>query len=314
LRLDELSLRRSLIWGTFPSLPHALPEDLALWLVGQHLRHSSGLSRCIPFNAFGTDFTTGPGPRGEYLNKARGDARKAIALAPDLAQGHLALASLFESLLDFTGASQEYGRALALEPGNATLLAAYGWFAVQMGKTEAGLAAARRAVALDPLNSWNHISLGKALMFARRYPEAIAALTDARALSPNDWYANSWLGSAYYSSGDFRRAEAVFESVQPANTFNRLQGLAMAYDKLRRHADAETLFAQARASQGDNVGVFYAMIYAQWGDTARALDWLEAAMRQQDPYLENIKTAPLLDPLRKEPRFQAIERALKFPD
>jgi hypothetical protein len=27
-----------------------------------------------------------------------------------------------------------------------------------------------------------------------------------------------------------------------------------------------------------------------------------------------VKTEPLLDPLRKEPRFQAIERELKFPN
>jgi hypothetical protein len=28
----------------------------------------------------------------------------------------------------------------------------------------------------------------------------------------------------------------------------------------------------------------------------------------------HLKAEPLLDPLRKEPRFQAIERELKFPD
>jgi hypothetical protein len=27
-----------------------------------------------------------------------------------------------------------------------------------------------------------------------------------------------------------------------------------------------------------------------------------------------LKVDPLLDPLRKEPRYRAIERALKFPD
>ena len=57
----------------------------------------------------------------------------------------------------------------------------------------------------------------------------------------------------------------------------------------------------------------YAAIYAQRGDTARALDWLETAMRQRDPGLEYLKTGPWLNPLRKEPRFQAIERELKFP-
>ena len=37
-------------------------------------------------------------------------------------------------------------------------------------------------------------------------------------------------------------------------------------------------------------------------------------MRLRDPGLANLKLDPLIDPLRQEPRFQAIERALKFPD
>jgi hypothetical protein len=37
-------------------------------------------------------------------------------------------------------------------------------------------------------------------------------------------------------------------------------------------------------------------------------------LRVRDPGLGNLKTDPLLDPLRKEPRFQAIERSLKFPN
>jgi hypothetical protein len=56
------------------------------------------------------------------------------------------------------------------------------------------------------------------------------------------------------------------------------------------------------------------MIYAEWGDTARALDWLETAMRLHDYYLWTLRTSPSFDPLRKEPRFQAIERELKFPN
>jgi hypothetical protein len=37
-------------------------------------------------------------------------------------------------------------------------------------------------------------------------------------------------------------------------------------------------------------------------------------MRLRDPGLVELKTDPLMDPLRKEPRLQAIERELKFPD
>jgi len=53
---------------------------------------------------------------------------------------------------------------------------------------------------------------------------------------------------------------------------------------------------------------------AQWGNRAEALKWLETAMRLGDPALAYLRTDPLMDPLRKEPRFQAIERALTFPN
>jgi len=45
----------------------------------------------------------------------------------------------------------------------------------------------------------------------------------------------------------------------------------------------------------------------------QARECLDTAMRMRDAGLEFLKTDPLLDPLRKEPRFQAIERKLKFP-
>ncbi len=57
-----------------------------------------------------------------------------------------------------------------------------------------------------------------------------------------------------------------------------------------------------------------AMTYAQWGEITLALDCLETAMRQRDTYLQFVKTSPFFDPLRKQPRFQTIEQALKFPD
>jgi tetratricopeptide (TPR) repeat protein len=64
---------------------------------------------------------------------------------------------------------------------------------------------------------------------------------------------------------------------------------------------------------GDTASYQYATIYAQRGDRAQALEWLETALRVRDPRLELLKTDPLMDPLRQEPCFQAIERELNFP-
>jgi hypothetical protein len=69
-----------------------------------------------------------------------------------------------------------------------------------------------------------------------------------------------------------------------------------------------------KAEDGDTAAYQYATIYAQWGNRAKALEWLETAWRLRDPGLRQLKTDALMDPLRKEPRFQAIERELKFPN
>jgi hypothetical protein len=90
--------------------------------------------------------------------------------------------------------------------------------------------------------------------------------------------------------------------------------LALVYHKLGRRTDAETALARYKAREGNAGAYGYTKIYAQWGKTPEALDWLETSLRLRDPGLIALKTEPLLDPLRKEPRFQAIEKALKLPD
>jgi tetratricopeptide (TPR) repeat protein len=92
------------------------------------------------------------------------------------------------------------------------------------------------------------------------------------------------------------------------------QCLAVIYHKLGRHADAEAELAKLKAAQGDASAYQYATIYAQWGNRAKALEWLETAWRLRDPGLVYLKTDPLLDPIRQEPRFEAMMRELKFPN
>ncbi len=265
--------------------------------------------RSVALAAYARNYATGPAIHETYT-KAHTDAHKAIALTPELAEAHYALAKVLEDSLEFTRASQEYQRAVALAPGNALLLGEYGVFVADMGQTEAGLAAARHALVLDPLSSDAHISVGAALMAARRYPEAIAAFTDAKGLGGSG-FASAWQSFAYIASGDFQSARTACER---ADDSNKPICFALVYEKLGRHADARQALSQLQAESGDASAVFYAMIYAQWGDTARALDWLETAMRHRDPYLIRVRQNRNFDPLRDEPRFQAIERELKFPN
>jgi hypothetical protein len=102
--------------------------------------------RSLAFADFARALVTGAGV-GDYLNKAQVDAHKSITLAPDLADGHLALANVFA------------------------------------GSLEAGLATAHRLLVLDPLNSMNHFGLGASLVFARRS----RATERAKSMDPGAW-------------------------------------------------------------------------------------------------------------------------------
>jgi hypothetical protein len=66
--------------------------------------------------------------------------------------------------------------------------------------------------------------------------------------------------------------------------------------------------------RGDAAAYQYAGIYAQWGNTPKAIEWLETALRLRAPGLEALKTDPLMDPIRQEPRFQTVMWELKFPN
>ena len=269
-------------------------------------------SRSIALS-YGAAQAATPAAAREGFDKAQADARQAAALAPDLAQAHLALATVLElGTLDFTRASGAYERALALAPGNAQVLRISGLFAAYMGHIDAGLAAARRALVLDPLARDSHSLLGRALYAARRYEEAVVVFSEGISLDPGDKAFYTYRGLAYYGLGDLQSARDSCETKR--DYLGNQWCLAVIYDKLGRRADAEAELSKLKASMGDVMAYQYASVYAQRGDNPKALEWLETALRLRDPGLENLKTDPLMDPLRKEARFQALMRELKFPN
>jgi tetratricopeptide (TPR) repeat protein len=181
-----------------------------------------------------------------------------------------------------------------------------------MGHFDAGIAATRRAVVLDPLDRDSYTDLGVALYAARRYGDAAAAFAEAINLDPQFKLAYGRRGLALYELGDLESARASCET--GPDDWNSQWCLALVYNKLDRHSAAEAELAKLKAASGDAATYQYATIYAQWGDRPKALEWLDTAMRLGDPGLQLLKTDPLLDPLRNEPRFQAVMRELKFPD
>jgi TolB-like protein/Tfp pilus assembly protein PilF len=269
--------------------------------------------RSKAFTTYGDHFISGLEDRRPSFDHAYADAQRAIALAPDLAESHLALGNYFEfGALDFARANEEYEHALALAPGNARVLRDNSQFTVKMGRTDTSVAAARRAVMLDPLGHQSYTVLGLVLFYARQYDEAIGAYQHSLAIDPGDPNASALVGFSHYILGRLQSARESCET--KPDDWEDQECLALTYEKLGRHADAKAMLAKLKAANGDSSAYTYAEITAQWGNSDEALGWLETALRLRDSGLADMKVNPFLDPLRNEPRFQAVERKLKFPD
>src|SRR6202022_2076978 len=90
----------------------------------------------------------------KWHTRALSAAEKAVALAPDLADGYVARGKLrAEWKWDWAGGAADLERALALNPSDARAFRAYcSDVMVPLGRMPEAIAAARKATELDPVN------------------------------------------------------------------------------------------------------------------------------------------------------------------
>jgi tetratricopeptide (TPR) repeat protein len=209
--------------------------------------------------------------------------------------------------------NSEKAIALALSPNDTEVLLRSGTFFVTMGRAEAGLANIRRAIALDQLNPEGYARLSIGLTYARQYREAIEADERTLQFNPNDVAIKNSRGVNHLLLGELDAARESCDT--PKRSWQGRLCMAILYDKLHRHAEAEAELAAMQAELGDGASYQYAEIFfAQWGNIPKALEWLDTAYRLPDLGLGTLRADELVDPLRKEPRFREIERKLSFPN
>jgi hypothetical protein len=71
-------------------------------------------------------------------------------------------------------------------------------------------------------------------------------------------------------------------------------------------ATAEGKLNELKAIDDGSLNYQFAEIYALWGEREQAFASLGAADRADDPGLGSLAVDPFMDPLRSDPRFQAL--------
>ena len=124
-------------------------------------------------------------PPKEWFPRAAAAAARAVEFEESNAEAHNALANVrFWYDWNWTGAEQQFTRALQINPSLATAHHDYAWLLVATGRTEAGLASLRRAIAFDPLSVRINMDAGWLLLQAHRYDQSIQQARRALELQP----------------------------------------------------------------------------------------------------------------------------------
>jgi serine/threonine-protein kinase len=246
---------------------------------------------------------------------ARQSAERSVEIAPNLADAHIALGWFVLAVaLDFARAAPEMEQALALSPGNAFVQSYYASFQSFLAHHEKALAASKRAVTLDPQGYRYRVRLAEDLYYARHFDDAIAESQRSAALNPDGHEAEFFRAFSYLALGKMESARELCESsTTPMDVDDRLECLALVYHALGNTQGAESKLDQLKVRDADSGAWAYTLIYSKWGDKQSALGWLTTAERLHSPELAQIKNDWLLDPIRNEPQFKAVETRMNFP-
>jgi len=255
----------------------------------------------------------------EALPKAKAAALKALQLDDKLAEAHSGFARVLSYDFDMAASISEFQRAIALNPNYAT---AHQWYGRQplaaCGRFDEAIAEGKRAIELDPLSPVINTDLGHTLINAHRYDEAIAQLRKTLGIDPTFYYAHDTLGIAFQLKGDMPAAIAEYTKAQQLTDNNLGSRVLLAAAKAQsgdKEAAVQMLAELEELSQNRYVRAFWrAVLYLSLGNRDEAIRWLEQGVAgHEETDIIFIKVDPMLDPLRGDPRFEALVQKVLAP-
>ena len=254
----------------------------------------------------------------QLMPQAKDAALKALALDGTVADAHAAMALVLHiSDWDWPGAEREYRRALDLNPGDAFTTSNYVSFLTQQGRADEAIAEARSAVERDPLSPMVRHFLADVLYMAKQFEAAIEESNIGLGLDPH-YYQFYWdLGWALAGLGKYEEAVAALKqavTVAPSDPLSYyLHGWALGLAGYEAEAGQILKDLEQRRPQEHVSGFLMAHLSLGLGDHDQAIAWLQRGASDQDALMPWISAWPACDPLRSDPRFQALLQRMNLP-
>jgi serine/threonine-protein kinase len=251
------------------------------------------------------------GERSTAYPKARSDAEKGVAIAPNLAEAHAALGWVRAfAEWKFAEGLSELQRAKELSPANPLTNDLLARVIVYRGRMEEAERQARQAVELDPLSAGAQFTLGRVLFYAGKLNEADAAGRKMAELQPTASSSHRWQVLAAVQRGDGETA--LREAHLEPDTGVRFFELALA-EYVRGNMKAADAALADLIGSGQGLDYQVAEVYAMRHELDKAFEWLQVSFDKHDGGMPSLLVDPLLRSLHNDPRYKAFVTKMNFP-
>ena len=252
---------------------------------------------------------------GQAMPQARTLAKKALELDDTLASAHGTLGSILLNYdWDWDGAHGELQRAAELDPNNSDMHLRLASYYATVGRLDDAERETKLALALDPVSRAAYRNLSWIYLATGHYPEAEKTIKTCVELDPNFPTANASLRFLYDHEKMFDMAvSAMRDEARVDKEYALAENVENIYHKSGyEHAKQYYLAAKIdKAVHEKSTAFFIATLYANMGNTTKALDYLEQAYHRREG-INRLKVTPEFAALRSEPRFQQLLKNMKL--
>jgi eukaryotic-like serine/threonine-protein kinase len=257
-------------------------------------------------------------PPREVMPKAKAAANKALEIDNGLAEAHVSLAyASFTYDWDWTAAGRHFEQALNVNPSYVSSLPFYPLFLGSLGRFEEAVAAATRALDLDPVSAAGSHFLAVQFYLSRRFDQAIQECHKTLEMDPNYAVAYALLGQSYAGKGLYREALPDLDKYLTLSrgSASSLELLGYAHAQLGERNEALRMVEELRelAKRSFVSSFSFALVYAGLEDKDQAFTWLEKACEERFNRLAYVKVEAFWDPLRSDPRFAELLQRIGLP-
>lgn len=202
----------------------------------------------------------------DWITRAAENCRKALAVTPDIAEGHSCLGNVYNGQGEYRKAADEFKSAVALDSSRDDALRGLADAYEKLGDARSAEATYQQAIALRPQYWAGYSSLGSFYFRQSRYPDAVRAFQRVVELAPENFQGYSNLGAVFSTQGQYPQAIKVLQrSIEIRPTLEAYSNLGSAFFASRKFADAAQMYKQGLTLDDHDSLI--------WGNLGDALYW-----------------------------------------